>query len=193
MQHSRWGCTRAEWQNHLPRPVGHASFDVNKDTVGLLGCERTLSAQVRLFFYQSPRALLGQAALNHSITQPVLLLGVALTQVQDLVLGLVELHKVHMGPLLKSLKNPQMASLLSKSNVPLHLVSPANLLMAHLIPLSMSMMKILNSIRPSTDPQRMQLISGCHLNIKLWSVTLWTRPSSQFLNLVQPPCRSRVT
>ena len=32
--------------------------------------------------------------------------GVALTQVQDLALGLAELHEVHMGPLLKLVQVP---------------------------------------------------------------------------------------
>ncbi|KAK4828888.1 hypothetical protein QYF61_001446 [Mycteria americana] len=36
--------------------------------------------------------------------QPILILGIAPTQVQDLALGLVELHIVHIGPLLKPVK-----------------------------------------------------------------------------------------
>ncbi|KAK4830491.1 LOW QUALITY PROTEIN: hypothetical protein QYF61_011404, partial [Mycteria americana] len=57
------------------------------DTVGLLGCEWTLLPHVWFFIHQYP--------------QPVLIPGVALTQVQDLALGLVEPHEVHMGPLLE--------------------------------------------------------------------------------------------
>ncbi|KAK4806804.1 hypothetical protein QYF61_005600 [Mycteria americana] len=51
-----------------------------------------------------PQVLLCRAALNPFISQSVLIVMVALTQVQDLALGLVELHEVHMGPLLKPVK-----------------------------------------------------------------------------------------
>ncbi|KAK4820335.1 hypothetical protein QYF61_024873 [Mycteria americana] len=70
-----------------------------QDTVGLLGCECALSAHVQLFIHQYPQVPLHRAALNPFIPQPVLILGVAPTQVQDLALGLVEPHEVHMGPL----------------------------------------------------------------------------------------------
>ena len=69
--------------------------------VGLLGCERTLPAHVQLFIHQYPQALLSRAALNPFILQPVLIPGVASTHVQDLALGLVEPHEVHMDPLLE--------------------------------------------------------------------------------------------
>ncbi|KAK4806919.1 LOW QUALITY PROTEIN: hypothetical protein QYF61_012640 [Mycteria americana] len=73
---------------------------------GFLGCKRTLPAHVQIFIHQYPQVLLCRAALNPFIPQSVLILGIALTQVQDLVLGLVELHEVHMGPLLKPVKIP---------------------------------------------------------------------------------------
>ncbi|KAK4831208.1 hypothetical protein QYF61_016045 [Mycteria americana] len=92
-----------EGQNHLPQPAGHASFDAAQGTVGLLGCERTLPVHVQLFIHQYPHVLLGRAALNPIIPQPVLILGVAPTQVQDPALGLVQPHEVHTGPLLESL------------------------------------------------------------------------------------------
>ncbi|KAK4824151.1 hypothetical protein QYF61_011229 [Mycteria americana] len=87
--------SRAEGQNHLPRPAGHASFDAAQGTVGLLGCEHTLSAHVQLFIHQYPRVLLCRAAFNPFIPQPVLTPGVALTWVQDLALSLIEPHEVH--------------------------------------------------------------------------------------------------
>ncbi|KAK4805635.1 hypothetical protein QYF61_009861 [Mycteria americana] len=101
--------SRAEGQNQLPHPAGHASFDAahqKKDTVGFLGCEHTLPAHVQLFIHQYPQVLLHRAALKQFIPQPVLILGVALTQVQDLALGLVEPHEVHMGPLLELVHVP---------------------------------------------------------------------------------------
>ena len=74
--------------------------------VGLLGCERTLPHHIQLFIHQYPQVLLGRAALNPFILQPVLILGVASTQLQDFALGLVEPHEVHMGPLLELVHVP---------------------------------------------------------------------------------------
>ncbi|KAK4825368.1 hypothetical protein QYF61_027121 [Mycteria americana] len=74
---------------------------VLQGTVGFLGFERTLSAHVQLFIQQYSQVLLCRATFNPFIFQSVLILGVALTHVQDLALGLVEPHKVHMGPLLQ--------------------------------------------------------------------------------------------
>ncbi|KAK4814100.1 hypothetical protein QYF61_008195 [Mycteria americana] len=73
--------SRVEGQNHLPRPAGHASFDAAQDTVGLLGCERTLLAHVQLFVHQYPQVLFRRAALNHIIPQPELKPRIAPTQV----------------------------------------------------------------------------------------------------------------
>ena len=39
-----------------------------------------------------------QPGLNHNSPQPVLILGVAPTQVHSLALGLAEPHEVHVGP-----------------------------------------------------------------------------------------------
>ena len=44
------------------------------------------------------------AALNPLITQPLSVLGIALTHVQDLALGLVEFNEVNMGLILKPVK-----------------------------------------------------------------------------------------
>ncbi|KAK4810853.1 LOW QUALITY PROTEIN: hypothetical protein QYF61_008825 [Mycteria americana] len=93
-----------EGQNHLPRPAGHASLYAAQDTVGFLGCERTLPAHVQLFIHQCPQVLLLRAALNHIIPQPVLKPRIAPTQ--DPALGLVEPHEVHTGPLLQLAQVP---------------------------------------------------------------------------------------
>ncbi|KAK4810951.1 hypothetical protein QYF61_013359 [Mycteria americana] len=98
--------SRVGGQNHLPRPAGHASFDAAQDTIGFLGCEYTLLAHVQLFIHQYPQVLLCRAVLNPFIPQSVLIMGIALTQVQALALGLVELHEGHMGPLLKPVQVP---------------------------------------------------------------------------------------
>ena len=93
-------------QDHLPRTVCHASLDAAQDSVGLLGCERKLPGHVELLVNQHPKVLLLRAALTSFSTQPVFVLGIALTHVQDLALGLVELHEVHMGPPLQPVQVP---------------------------------------------------------------------------------------
>jgi len=62
--------------------------------VGLLGCEHTLLDSLELLVGQHPQVLLLRAALNPLCAQPVFVLGIALTQMQDLALGLVALHEV---------------------------------------------------------------------------------------------------
>ncbi|KAJ7426174.1 hypothetical protein WISP_18133 [Willisornis vidua] len=60
-----WGLLGAEEKNHLPQPAGHASFDAAQDIVGFRGCLEPFS------------------------THPVVVLGIALTEVQDLHLALL--------------------------------------------------------------------------------------------------------
>ncbi|KAK4808956.1 hypothetical protein QYF61_013590 [Mycteria americana] len=86
--------------------VGTSHGENSQDMVGFLGCERTLLAHVQLFSHQYLQVLLHRAALNPFVLQPVLKPGVALTQVQDPALGLVEPHEVHMGPLLELVQVP---------------------------------------------------------------------------------------
>jgi len=82
------------------------------------------SAHVQLFIHQYPQVLLSRTALNPFIPQPLVILRVALTQVQDLALGLVEPQEVHMGPLLKLVQVPVDGILSVRCvNGPLSLVS----------------------------------------------------------------------
>ena len=60
---------KVEGQNHLPCPVGHASFYADWNTVGFLGCKCTLSGHVQFFTYQYPQVHFCRAALNPFITQ----------------------------------------------------------------------------------------------------------------------------
>ncbi|KAK4831140.1 hypothetical protein QYF61_015443 [Mycteria americana] len=98
--------SEVERENHLPRPAGHTSFDAAQDTVGFLGCKGTLSGHVELLINQYPQVLLLRAALNPFSAQPVFVLGIAPTHVQDFAFGLVELHEVRTGPALKPVKVP---------------------------------------------------------------------------------------
>jgi len=155
MQDSRWGLTRAEWQNHLPRPPGHASLDAAQDMVGLLGCKHTLMGHLELLIDKHHQIVLLGAAFNPFSTQPVFVLGIALTRVKELALGLVELREVHMGPPLKPAKvlldgMPSLPS--SVSATPHSLVSLGNLLKVHSIPLSILPTKMLNSTSPNINP-----------------------------------------
>jgi len=57
-----------------------------------------LSAHIQFFVHWYPQALLCRTVLNQLITQSVLILGITLTQVQHLALGLFEFHEICMGP-----------------------------------------------------------------------------------------------
>ena len=81
-------------------PSLDAFLNAAQDMFGLLGCEHALVAHVQLFILQYPQVLLGKAALNTFTPQPVLILGVAPTCVQDPTLGLVEPHEF-IGPFLE--------------------------------------------------------------------------------------------
>ena len=73
-----------EGEHHLPRPAGHATCYAAKDTIGFLGNKSTSPAHVPFVSYQYPQVLLCKAALNPFMAQPVLILGVAPSQVQHL-------------------------------------------------------------------------------------------------------------
>ena len=61
---------------------------------------------VELRINKSPEVLLVEAALSPFSAWSVFALGIALTHVQDLALGIVELHEVCAGPPLKPVKVP---------------------------------------------------------------------------------------
>ncbi|PKU41812.1 hypothetical protein llap_7885 [Limosa lapponica baueri] len=69
--------------------------------VGFLGCKHALPGHVELLINQDPQVLLLRAALQPFSTQPVFVPGITMSQVQDLALGLIELHEVDMDPPLK--------------------------------------------------------------------------------------------
>ena len=63
-------------------------------------------AHIHIFIHPYPQVRVYRAALNPLIARAVSTIGIAPTQVQDLVLGLVELHEVCTGPALKLVKAP---------------------------------------------------------------------------------------
>ena len=94
----------AEGQNPLPHPAAHAAGYAAQDMVGFLGCECTLPGHAKPLINQHSQVLLVRAALNPYFAQPVFVLGIASTHIQHLALGLVELHEVCTGPLVKPVK-----------------------------------------------------------------------------------------
>lgn len=93
--------SRVEGKNNLLQPTDHVFLDATQDTIGLLGCQHILLAQMESCINRHPQILLLRTVLRPFSTQPVPMLGIASTQVQDLACGLVEHHKVDMGPPLK--------------------------------------------------------------------------------------------
>lgn len=89
-----------------PLTCCHPPLDAAQDTIGLLGCRRTLLAHVQSFTHQYPQVLFRRGTLNPFIPQPVLISGAAPTQVQGPALGLVKPHDVHVGPPLKLVQVP---------------------------------------------------------------------------------------
>ena len=73
--------------------------------VGFLGCRYTSLAH-SFPFTTTPQVLLRRAALNALMAQPVFVLGIASTHMQDLALGLVELQEVCAGPPLQPVQVP---------------------------------------------------------------------------------------
>ena len=69
--------------------------------IGFLDCEDTLLSHVRLPIHQYLQVLFSRAVLYYFIPQLVLIVGVAMTQVQDLAFGFFEPHQILLGLLLE--------------------------------------------------------------------------------------------
>ena len=132
------------------------------------------------FIHQHPQILL-RAALKPFYTQPVSVLWIGLTQLQDIALGLVEFQELGMGPPLQPTQVP-LDGIPSPSTLTasLSLVSSANLLRVHSIPLSMSPTKMLNNTGLSTD------LEECHLS----PVSTWTLSCRPQLSEFQHPANA---
>ncbi|KAK4821782.1 hypothetical protein QYF61_002198 [Mycteria americana] len=113
---------RVQGHNHFPSPAGHAIFDTGQDAIGLLGRLGTLLAHIQAAVNQHPQVLLCQAAFQPLLPKPVALHGVAVAQVQDLALGLVEPHTIDLGPLIQPVQVPlQSLPTLQQINTPTQL------------------------------------------------------------------------
>ncbi|KAK4818760.1 hypothetical protein QYF61_018932 [Mycteria americana] len=79
-------------------PAGHTISDTSQDAIGFLGHLGTLPAHIQVAVKQHPQVLLCQAAFQPLFPKPVALHGVAVAQVQDPALGLVEPHTTGPSP-----------------------------------------------------------------------------------------------
>ncbi|KAK4816020.1 hypothetical protein QYF61_011010 [Mycteria americana] len=113
---------RVQGHDHFPSPAGHAIFDTSQDAFGFLGHLGTPLAHIQLAVNQHPQVLLCQAAFQPLFPKPVALHGVAVAQVQDLALGLVEPHTIDLGPSIQPVQVPlQSLPTLKQINTPTQL------------------------------------------------------------------------
>jgi len=142
MQESRWGLTREEQSGRI------TSLD-------LLAILLLMQPRMRLAFCAASAHCCLTSSFSSSNTPKTILAGMLLTSVliaeiasipvHDPALGLVELHEVHTGPLLRLVQVPLDGVQVPLEGIsfpqacqPSSLVSSANLLRVHLIPLPTS-------------------------------------------------------
>ncbi|KAK4832282.1 hypothetical protein QYF61_021681 [Mycteria americana] len=113
---------RVQGNDHFPTPAGHAIFDTSQDAIGFLGCLGTLLAHIQVAVNQHPQVLLCQAAFQPLFPKPVALRRVAVAQVQDVALGLVEPHSIGSSPSIQPVQVPlQSLPTLKQINTPAQL------------------------------------------------------------------------
>ncbi|KAK4823855.1 LOW QUALITY PROTEIN: hypothetical protein QYF61_007503 [Mycteria americana] len=112
----------AEYRGTIPTPAGHAIFDTSQDAIGFLGHLGTLLAHIQPALDQHLQVLFLWAAFQPLCPKPVALHGVAVAQVQDLALGLVEPHTIGFGPSIQPVQVPlQSLPPLKQINTPTQL------------------------------------------------------------------------
>ncbi|KAK4810927.1 hypothetical protein QYF61_013335 [Mycteria americana] len=89
---------RVQGHNHFPSPAGHTIFDTSQDAIGFLGHLGTLLAHIQAAVNQHSQVLLCWTAFQPLFPKPVALHGVAVAQVQDPALSLVEPHTIGPSP-----------------------------------------------------------------------------------------------
>ncbi|KAK4821042.1 hypothetical protein QYF61_012222 [Mycteria americana] len=113
---------RVQGHDHCPSPAGHAISDTSQDAIGFLGHLGTLLAHIQAAVNKHPQVLLCQAAFQPLFPKPVVLHGVAVAQVQDLALGLVEPHTIGPSPSTQPVQVPlQSLPTLQQINTPTQL------------------------------------------------------------------------
>ncbi|KAK4832946.1 hypothetical protein QYF61_026602 [Mycteria americana] len=113
---------RVQGHDHIPSPAGHTISDTSQEAVGFLGHLGTLLAHIQAAVNQHPQVLFCQAAFQPLFPRTVALHGVAVAQVQDLALGLVEPHTIGLGPSIQPVQVPlQSLPTLKQINTPTQL------------------------------------------------------------------------
>ncbi|KAK4824291.1 LOW QUALITY PROTEIN: hypothetical protein QYF61_013036 [Mycteria americana] len=113
---------RVQGHDHFPSPAGHTISDTSQDAIGFLGHLGTLLAHIQAAVNQHPQVLFCQAAFQPLFPKPVALHGVAVAQVQDLALGLVEPHTIGPSPSIQPVQVPlQSLPTLQQINTPTQL------------------------------------------------------------------------
>ncbi|KAK4824446.1 hypothetical protein QYF61_015761 [Mycteria americana] len=110
---------RVQGHDHFPTPAGHTLSDTSQDAIGFLGHLGTLLAHIQAAVNQHPQILFCLAAFQPLFPKPVALHGVAVAQVQDLALSLVEPHTIDLGPSIQPVQVPlQSLPTLKQINAP---------------------------------------------------------------------------
>ncbi|KAK4823962.1 hypothetical protein QYF61_008348 [Mycteria americana] len=97
---------RVQGHDRFPSPAGHTVSDTSQDAIGFLGHLGTLLAHIQPAVNQHPQVLFHQAAFQPLFPKPVALHGVAVAQVQDLALGLVEPYTIDLSPSIQPVQVP---------------------------------------------------------------------------------------
>ncbi|KAK4811614.1 hypothetical protein QYF61_017005 [Mycteria americana] len=113
---------RVQGHDHCPSPAGHTIPDTSQDAIGFLGHLGTLLAHIQLAVNQHPQVFLCWAAFQPLFPKPVALHGVAVAQVQDPALSLVEPHTIGPSPWIQPVQVPlQSLPTLKQINTPAQL------------------------------------------------------------------------
>ena len=129
------GTSRVQSRGGQSLPAGCPSFDATQDAVGLPGCKCLLLASVKLFAHHTPKSSLGLLSMSSSASLYAYV-GLSLLKCNTLQLALLNLIRFtwfHFSGLSRSLWMASLSSIVSTG--PFSLVSSANLLKGHLIPL----------------------------------------------------------
>ena len=162
-QDSRWDLTRAEQRRRIPSLDLLATLLLMQPRIQLAFWDLNTHCQVLLSFSlaNTPKSFLVGLLSIHSPPSLHLFLVLPWPMCWTLHLALLNFMRftqAHLSSLSRSL---WVASLPSSVSTASHsLVSLANLLRVHSIPLSMSPTKMLNSTSPNTNPWGMALITG---------------------------------
>lgn len=140
-------------KNHLPQPPGNVLPSGAWEVVGRLCCNGAVLADVQFLLHQDPQVLLCKTAFQ--LFNPSLYSCMDLSLLKCRAshfpsLNFLRLLLAHFSSLSRFLWTAEQPSGLSTTAT--RFVSPANLLRAHSVQTSRSLMMMLNSIDASTNP-----------------------------------------